>query len=147
MGVEVPAVHGVNLVLELAHLGHEGVEVRIGIGHLDADLIEALDLGEGVSKGEADVLDDGLVLVERGLLLEQAHGVARGEACVAVGELGPAGHDLEQRGLAHAVGTHDADLGAGEEAERDVIENDLVADALASLEHLINELCHLDTSW
>ena len=140
--VEVPAVCGVNLVLELAHLGHEGVEVSVGVGHLVADLVEAVDLSEQVAKGHTHVLDDGLVVVERRLLLEQAHGVAGGEAGVAVGDLLLAGHDLEQRRLAHAVGAHDANLGAREKAQGHVIEDDLVAMALARLEHLVDELCH-----
>ena len=143
LGVEVPAVHGVDLVLELAHLGHEGVEVGVGFGHLGRDLVETVDLGEHVAKGLAHVLDDGLVVVEGWLLLEEAHRVAGREARLAVGDLLLAGHDLEQGRLAHAVGTHDADLGAGEEAERDVVKDDLVADTLAGLEHLVDELCHV----
>jgi len=147
LGVEVPSVRRVDLVLQLAHLGHEGVEVRVRVGHLVADLVEAVDLCHEVAKRHADVLDDGLVVIERGLLLEQADGVAGREPGVAVGDLLLSCHDLEQRGLAHAVGAHDADLGAGEEAERDVVEDDLVAMALACLEHLVDEFCHLDTSW
>ena len=142
LGVQVPSAYRVNLVLELAHLGHEGVEVRVGVGHLSGDGIEAVHLGKHVTKGHANVLDDGLVVVQRGLLLEQAHGVARREARVAVGDLLLAGHDLEQRGLAHAVGANHADLCAGEEAQGDVIEDDLVTMALARLEHLVDELRH-----
>ena len=68
----------------LAHLVHEGIEVGVGGGHLLADLVKALDLGQDVAKGHADVLDDRLVLVERGLLLQDAHGVAGGQARLAV---------------------------------------------------------------
>jgi len=34
-----------------------------------------------------------------------------------------ASHDLEQRGLARAVGAEHADLGAGEEGQRDVLQD------------------------
>ena len=142
LGVEVPAVGGVDLVLELAHLGHEGVEVSVGVGHLGAHLVEALDLGKQVAKGQLDVLANGLVLVKRGLLLQDAHGVAGAEHGLAVGDVLEAGHDLEQRGLAGAVGAHHADLGAGEDAHRDVVQDDLVVDGLAGADQLVHELCH-----
>ena len=35
--VEVPGVGGVDLLLELAHLGEQCVEVGVGFGHLEAD--------------------------------------------------------------------------------------------------------------
>ncbi len=142
LGVDIPAVGGVNLVLQTAHLGHEGVHVAIGVAHLDRNLVEALDLGDHIGKSESDVLDDGLVLIQRRLLLQDAHRVTRGEAGIAVGDLLETGHDLEQRGLAHTVGAHDADLGTGIERQGHVVEDDLVAMRLARLVHLINELCH-----
>ena len=87
LGVDIPAVGGVDLVLELAHLGHERVHVRIRIAHLLADLVEAVDLGEDVAEGLAHVLDDGGVVIQRRLLLQNAHGVAGSEASIAVGDL------------------------------------------------------------
>ena len=142
LGIDIPAVGGVDLVLELSHLGHEGVHVAIRVAHLLADLIEAIDLGDHIAKRHAHVLDNGLVVVERRLLLQDAHGVAGGEPGIAVGDLLDAGHDLEQGRLAHAVGTHDADLGTGVEAQGHVVKDYLVAMGLASLIHLINELRH-----
>ena len=142
LGVEVPAVGGVDLVLELTHLRHEGVEVRVGIGHLGAHLVEALDLRQQVGEGLLDVLAHGLVLVERRLLLEDAHGVAGGEARLAVGDVLEAGHDLEQRRLARAVRAHHSDLGAGIDAHRDVVEDDLVVHGLAGAVEHVDELCH-----
>ena len=142
LGVDIPAVSGVDLVLQAAHLGHEGVHVAIGVAHLHRDLVEALDLGDHVGKSEADVLDDGLVLIQRRLLLQDAHRVAGRELGVTVGDLLETGHDLEQRGLAHAVGAHDADLGTGIERQGHVVEDDLVAMRLARLIHLVDELCH-----
>ena len=142
-GIDIPAVGGVNLVLEFAHLGHESVHVAIRVAHLLADLVEAIDLGNHVTKCHAHVLDDGLVLVKRRLLLQDAHGVAGGKSSVAVGNLLDAGHNLEQGRLAHAVGAHDANLGAGIEAQGHVVKDHLVAMGLASLIHLVDELRHL----
>ena len=64
--------------LSLIHI-YEGVHVAIRVAHLLADLIEAIDLGDHVAKCHAHVLDDGLVVIERRLLLQDAHGVAGGE--------------------------------------------------------------------
>ena len=142
LGVQVPAVGGVDLVLELAHLGHEGVKVRVGLAHLLADLVETLHLGDDVAKGKLDVLLDGLGFVQGRLLLQDAHGVAGGEVGLAVGDVLKAGDDLEQRGLAGAVGAHVADLGARVHAHRDVVQNHLVVDGLAGLVELVDELSH-----
>ena len=143
LGIDIPAVGGVDLVLELAHLGHEGVHVAIRVAHLLADLIEAIDLGDHIAKRHAHVLDDGLVVIERRLLLQDAHSVAGGEPGIAVGDLLDAGHDLEQGRLAHAVGTHNADLGTGVEAQGHVVKDHLVAMGLASLIHLVDKLRHM----
>jgi hypothetical protein len=57
--------------------------------------------------------------------------------------LSTSGHDLEQRGLARAVETEHADLGAGEEAEGDVLEDlSLRRHDLADAIHGENVLSH-----
>ena len=61
---------------------------------------------------------------------------------LAVGNVLKAGDDLEQRGLAGAVGAHDADLGARVHAHRDVVQDHLVMDGLAGLVELVHELSH-----
>lgn len=96
LGIDIPSVSRVNLILQAAHLCHERVKVRVGRGHLLADLVETLDLGEQVPKGHAHVLDHRLAVVERRLLLEQTYRVAGRKACLAVGDLLLARHDLEQ---------------------------------------------------
>ena len=53
-----------------------------------------------------------------------------------------AGHDLEQGGLARAVGANDADLGAGVHADGHIIEDHLVVDCLAGVVELVDELGH-----
>ena len=142
LGIDIPAVGGVDLILQTAHLGHEGIHVAIGVAHLHRDLVEALDLGSQIGVGQTDVLDDGLVLLQRRLLLQNPHRVAGRETRIAVGDLLETRHDLEQRGLAHAVGTHDADLGARIERQGHVVEDHLVAMRLARLVHLIDEFGH-----
>ena len=143
LAVQIPAVFGVDLVLQLAHLVHERVKVRVRIGHLGADLVESLDLGQDVGESHLDVLENGLFLVQRRLLLQDAHGVAGRQTRLAVGNLLEARHQFEQRGLAHAVGAHHADFCAGVERQRHVVEDHLVAVGLACLIHLVDEFRHV----
>ena len=83
-----------------------------------------------------------LVFVERRLLLQDAHGVAGREARFAVGNVLETCHNLEQRGFAHAIRPYHANLRAGIERKRHIIEDDLVAMRLACLIHLVDEFCH-----
>ena len=143
LGVDVPRAGGIDLGLQLAHLLHEGVEVRVRVRHLLGDLVEAGELAEDPGGAQAHVLDDGLVLVQDGLLHEDADAVAGGQAGLAVARLVQSGHDLEDRGLAGAVGADHADLGSGVEGHGDVVEDDFVSDGLAGLDHLIDKLRHV----
>jgi hypothetical protein len=142
LGVEVPGIGVVDVLLELAHLGHQRVEVGVGVGHLLADRVVAVELGLDGTGALLDVAQDGLVLVELRLLHEDPDGVARGQPRLTVGGLVESGHDLEHRRLAGTVGADDADLGSGEEGQGDVIEDDLVAVRLAGTRHDIDELGH-----
>ena len=141
--VDVPRIGGVDLGLELTHLLHQGIEVGVRIRHLFGDLIEAGELAEDVSGTQAHILNDGLRLIENGLLHEDANRVAGGQASLAVAGLIQAGHDLQDRGLTGTVRADHTDLGAREEAHGDIVEDDLVTDGLASLDHLINKLRHV----
>jgi hypothetical protein len=42
-------------LLELAHLGHERVEVGVGLGHLQGDLVVAVELGLDLASALLDV--------------------------------------------------------------------------------------------
>ena len=129
--VDVPRVGVVELGLQVAHLGHQRVVVGVGVGHLHVGVLEALHLRLDLVDGLLDVLQDGLALGQRRLLLEHAdRGVGVEDGVAVVGVLEPR-HDLEQRRLAGAVGSDDADLGAVQERQRDVVEHDLVAVGLA----------------
>ena len=143
LAVQIPAVSCVNLGLELAHLCHERVKIGVRITHLNANLIEACNLGKQITEGKLDVLLDRFGLIQRWLLLEQANGVTWGKLCLAVRDVLYAGNDLEQGGLSHAVWTHNTDFCARIYADGDVIKDDLLADSFASLVHLIDKLCHV----
>ena len=140
LGVHVPGVHRVELLLEPTHLLHELVGV-VG-GHLLGHRVVPADLHHGLAESVLDVLLDRLGLVEHGLLHEDADAGLRVEERLTVGGLVEAGHDLEDRGLARAVGPHHADLRTGIEGHRHVVEDHLVPVRLANLLHSVNKLGH-----
>ncbi len=142
LGVEVPRVGGVDGFLELAHLLHQGVEVRVRIRHLLGDLVVPVELRLDLGHALFDVAEHGLVLIERRLLHEDADGVSGAQPGFAVRRLFEAGHDLEDRRLAGAVGADHADLRPGVEGHRHVVENDFVTVRFARLVHGVNEFGH-----
>ena len=142
LGVQVPRVGGVNSLLQLTHFLHEGVEVGIGLSHEGGNLVEAVDLGLNLAHALLNVAQNGLLFVQRRLLQQDAHGVAGGQACLAVGRLVEASHNLQDGRFTRAVRANHTDLGAGEERHRHVVKDDLVAHSLAGLDHLINKFSH-----
>ena len=142
LGVEIPGVRGVDLLLQLTHLGHQRIEVGVRVGHQFGNLVVAIERPLDVTGPLLDIAQDGLGLVQLGLLHEDADAVARGQPRLPVGRLLQAGHDLQDRGLAGAIGADDADLGAGEEGEGDIIEDDLLPMRLARAREDVNELRH-----
>ena len=140
LGVDLPGVGGVERLLEDAHLLHELVGV---VGrHFLGDGLEALLFLEDFAETLLDVLADGLLLVQRRLLQQDAHGRAGLEEGLAVGGLVHASHDLENGGLAGTVGADDADFGARVKGHRDIVQNDLVADDPSHILHRVDELGH-----
>ena len=142
LGVEVPRVGVVDFLLEGAHLGEQGVEVGVRLGHLGADLVITVEFGLDLTRAFLDVAEHGLVLVEDRLLHEDAHGVAGRQPRLPVRGVVQARHDLEHRGLAGAVGTDNADLGSRQERQRHVVEDDLVAVRLAGARQHVDEFGH-----
>ena len=63
LAVQIPAVSCVDLGLELAHLCHERVKISVRIAHLNANLIEARNLGKQITEGKLDVLLDRFGLI------------------------------------------------------------------------------------
>ena len=68
LAVEIPAVHRVDLVLELRLLGEQLVEVGVGLAHRVADLFEPVEQALGVRDAVDDVAEHVLVGVEPRLL-------------------------------------------------------------------------------
>ena len=118
--VELPRAGGVDLVLQLGEL------VRGLVGVVHRQLVEAVQEVAHRTHAVLDVAANVLALVQVRLLRQQADGGAGRELGLAAVVLVDAGHDPEQRGLAGAVESEHADLGAGEEAEVDVLEDGLV---------------------
>ena len=120
LGVEVPGVGGVDPLLQAREL------VGGLVGVVGGQLVEAVEQGAQLGDAVLDVAAHVLALVELRLLLEQADGRAGRELRLAA-VLGVApGHDPQQRRLAGAVEAEHADLGARQEAQRDVLEHLLV---------------------
>ena len=123
VALQVPGIGRVDLVLERRLLGPDRVVVGIGFGPLGHDLVvggdERVDLGDAVH----DVALDVLGRVEFGFLAQVADREARREPSFTGEPVIEAGHDLEQARLAGPVRPDDADLGAGEEREADVLED------------------------
>ena len=142
--VERPAVDRVDLVLQLAHLLHQRVEIGVvlGIAHLRRAGVEAIDHVGDFARAVLDVLEHGLGRVELGLLRQIADGDVLARPGLAGEVLVDAGHDLHQRRLAGAVGADDADLGALVELQVDVAEHRLLR-AGEGLGHVLHDECVL----
>ena len=124
LGVEVPRVGRFDLRLDLAEL--------LGrlLGVVGRQLVEAVEQRLGLGDAVLDVALDVLALVQLRLLLEHPDGRARRERGLAAVLLIDPRHDPQERRLARAVVAEHADLRAGVERERDVVEHRLVrADA------------------
>jgi len=116
----------------LLHGGVEGVGVLLG-GHDLLELGDALAQVRDLGRGGHDLLEGRAVAGELRLLLEVAHGGAPGEGHGAlVGRL-EAHDDLEQRGLAGAVGAHEGPGLAGVELDGGARVEDLGAEGLCDL--------------
>ena len=140
--VEIPGVGRVDLGLQFAHLGEQGVEVGIRIGHRRRDLVEAVELGLDRADALLHVLEHGLALVEHRLLHQDAHRVSRAELGLAIaGDVEP-GHDLQDGGLARAVRADHSDLRPRQERHGHIVEDELLADRFAGAHHRINEFGH-----
>jgi hypothetical protein len=120
LGVEVPGVGGVDPVLQPREL------VGRLVGVVRGELVEAVEQRAHLGDAVLDVAAHVLVGVELWLLLEHADCRAGRELRLAAVLRVLPGHDPQQRGLAGAVETQDADLRAREERQGDVLQHLLV---------------------
>ena len=108
---------------ELGLFGREGVEVGVFLGIGRIHLFQARLGGIDLAHAAFDCLTHVLVRVELRLLGQVSDLQARHRSGFAFDFLVDAGHDLEQRRLARAIETEHTDLGAGEEAQGNVLED------------------------
>ena len=123
--VDVPRVEVVDLLLELALLGHERVEVGVGLGEAGADGLVVVHQLHRLARALLDDLADGLGLVQLRLLGEVAERDALVGLDGAVELRVEAGDDPEEARLAGPVEAEHADLGPVVEREVDVLEDEL----------------------
>ena len=121
--LEVPGPGGLDLGLEVGLLGAELVEVGVGVGPAGQDLVVVVEQRRDLAHAVQHVAGDVLGLVEVGLLFEEADREAGGQAGLAGVVVVEPGHDPQQGGLARPVGADHPDLGAGVEAQVDVLEH------------------------
>ena len=126
-GEAQPNVHPRRVVL------HRRVDERLELGEADDVVEDPVDLGVLEPEDrpvEVDVLTAGELRVKAGAEFEQRRH-SPGGADDAGGRLDDAGHALEERALARAVGAEEADGGPGLDVEIDVAQRGevLVADA------------------
>ena len=133
--VEVPQPLRLDLVLQLGHL--------LGglVGVVGGQLVVAVDQRLLLRHALHGVAQHVLGGIELRLLRQVADADALGRPGLADEVLELAGHDLEQGRLAGAVEADDADLGAREERQRDVLQ-DLLSPriGLGELVHVIDVL-------
>ncbi|MCY1217946.1 hypothetical protein D9M72_298770 [compost metagenome] len=140
---DVVAVAGRQDGFVLGLVGGQCVEVgvRFGIGRVD--LVELLARLEHAAQRLFHRFAHGLLGIELRFLWQVADVQVRHRRGFALDFLVEAGHDLEYRGLARAVQAQHADLGAGKERQRDVLQDvTLGRDDLAHAVHGENVLCH-----
>ena len=146
--VQLPAVHVVNLLVELA-LALDEARHRVVVHRLAELHVNILVLLEQGYRGGAPLFDhlaDGLRIVELGLLLQIAHRIAGRKDHLALEVLVDAGNNLHEGRLSGAVQTDDADFGSVEEGEVDVVQHFfLVGEGLTHTHHREDDffVCHI----
>ena len=142
LAIQVPGVGGVDPLLQLGLLGDQLVHLLgIGLGEGVADRLETVEQGLGLRHALEDVTGDVLVLVELRLLRQVADPDTLGGPRLTVDFRVDAGHDPHQRRLTGTVEAEDADLGAGQKEQPDVLQDLLAARVgLGHAVHLVDVL-------
>ncbi len=135
--VQLPAIAGLDLVQKPALLGDQAIHL---VGILDLaealrDLLVTRQQGHDVGGSLAHVLQDRQVGIQLRFLGDVPDGDAGGGLGMTLEVAVFGGHDPQERALAGAVGTQDADLGAGKEGQGDVLEDLFLAVHLVQVVH------------
>ena len=139
--LQVPGIGGLDPLLQLGLLGHEGVEVGVLLGEAGVDRLEAVEQVLGLGHALVDIAGHVALGVKLGLLRQVADAHALGGPGLAVDLAVQPGHDPHEGRLAGPVQAQDADLGAGQEAQVDVLEHLLAAGkGLGDPAHVIDVL-------
>src|SRR4030095_16772237 len=151
--VEVPVCGGFDAILDARLLVHDLLHLlgRQVFAELGVDIVvprqQRLDLGDALF----DVAEDIFRGIELRLLVQEADRDTLGGKRLAEKAGVLAGHDLQQRALAGAIQTEDADLGAEIERQPDVLEYFAVGRVhLPEALHRVDKLRHTETdilSW
>ena len=125
LGLELPAIGRLDLLLEVALLFEELFHlVRRDLrAQLVADLFELSEKTQQLRAALLDDLLDGLVWIELRLLLEESDRVTFRERHLALVAVILPRDDAQKRTLSGTVQTEDADLGAVEKREIDVLQH------------------------
>jgi hypothetical protein len=136
--VQLPEAERVDPLLEVALLLQQPVHLFIvhRLGEAGADLVELIEEHLLLLDPFHHVAPDILGRVEPRLLREVANSGAWQGARIAQEVLVHSSHDSEESGFSCAVGSQDADLGAGIKGEIDALEN------LAGGGHDLAEVAH-----
>ena len=128
-GIEAVAVELLELALHLAVAGDDLVHLvgAVGVGHGGFELGELAHQRTGGTGAFHDFGDGAAALHVADVLAEVADGDAAIDGDLALVGLLLAGDQAEQRGLAGAVGTDEADLLAALQSRRRLDEDDLLA--------------------
>ncbi len=130
----------IEFLLHLALAFEQLVHVVIGhfLGELGVDLFEFFEQIDGLLHCFFDHLAHRARVVYQRLLLQEADGIARRQHGFAVKLPVHARHDAQQRRLARAVETDDADLGAIEVGKINVLQHGALVVILADADHRVD---------
>ena len=121
--IEVPGTGGIDLVLELALLGEQLVEVGVGLAHGRAHRVEPVHQCLYLAYTLGHVAQDVLGGIELRLLGKEPDSEAAGQPGLAGETVVFPGHDAQEGRLAGAIGSDDAELRPRIEGEVDALEH------------------------
>ena len=124
----------VQKVLDDGQLIHEAVQlVLAGSAHPVADGVHLCFQIKKIVEGGGENLTDGGAAFQTGMLIQIAHLHMVGPQDSAFVRLQLAGNDMHKGGFSLAVGSHQADVFACQQAEGNILKNSSVAKAVGKM--------------